>query len=66
MDANGRCTEGLQSNFFAVVRREGKDVLLTAPDEMVLAGTVRKVVLASALRAVVLAWKSTAILGIAR
>lgn len=41
-DESGDVAEGLQTNFFAV-RSDG--VLLTAPDDMVLAGTVRKVVL---------------------
>lgn len=41
-DADGSVSEGLQTNFFAV---SADGVLLTAPDERVLAGTVRKVVL---------------------
>lgn len=41
-DADGRVTEGLQTNFFAVA---ADGTVLTAPDERVLAGTVRKVVL---------------------
>lgn len=41
-DAEGRVTEGLQTNFFAV---DKDGALLTAPDERVLSGTVRKVVL---------------------
>jgi len=41
-DSKGMVTEGLQTNFFAI-SKDG--TLLTAPDERVLAGTVRKVVL---------------------
>lgn len=41
-DATGQITEGLQTNFFALTK-DGS--LLTAPDEQVLSGTVRKVVL---------------------
>jgi len=41
-DADGGCTEGLQTNFFAVA---ADGTVWTAPDELVLAGTVRKVVL---------------------
>jgi len=41
-DASGHITEGLQTNFFAV-QKDG--TLLTAPDQRVLSGTVRKVVL---------------------
>eukprot|EP00932_Pfiesteria_piscicida_P013520 SRR837773.25095.p1 GENE.SRR837773.25095~~SRR837773.25095.p1 ORF type:complete len:379 (+),score=107.34 SRR837773.25095:3-1139(+) len=41
-DAEFRVTEGLQTNFFAVAE---DGALLTAPDELVLAGTVRKIVL---------------------
>merc|ERR1711862_35621 len=43
-DADGGVTEGLQTNFFAA--QDG--ALFTAPDERVLAGTVRKVVLEAA------------------
>mmetsp|Transcript_108110 Transcript_108110/g.207792 ORF Transcript_108110/g.207792 Transcript_108110/m.207792 type:complete len:375 (-) Transcript_108110:73-1197(-) len=46
-DADGSVSEGLQTNFFAV---SADGVLLTAPDERVLAGTVRKVVLEVAKR----------------
>jgi branched-subunit amino acid aminotransferase/4-amino-4-deoxychorismate lyase len=41
-DEKGCVTEGLQTNFFAV---SADGTVLTAPDELVLAGTVRKVVL---------------------
>lgn len=41
-DEDGFVTEGLQSNFFAVT---ADGVVMTAPSEKVLAGTVRKVVL---------------------
>lgn len=41
-DGDGSVSEGLQTNFFAV---SPDGALLTAPDERVLAGTVRKVVL---------------------
>ncbi|CAE8605599.1 unnamed protein product [Polarella glacialis] len=41
-DENGHITEGLQTNFFAVT---ADGVLITAPAEKVLSGTVRKVVL---------------------
>lgn len=40
-DDSGRISEGLQTNFFAEI----DGVLLTAPDDCVLSGTVRKVVL---------------------
>lgn len=46
-DSSGNCTEGLQTNFFAFAP---DGALLTAPDERVLAGTVRKVVLEVARR----------------
>merc|ERR1711971_782961 len=42
LDCEGHVTEGLQTNFFAV-SKDGH--LLTAPDEDVLLGTVRKLVL---------------------
>lgn len=48
IDEDGALTEGLQSNFFAVT---ADGTLLTAPDERVLAGTVRKVALQVALAA---------------
>lgn len=41
-DDDGSITEGLQTNFFAV---DAGGALLTAPNERVLSGTVRKVVL---------------------
>jgi len=41
-DRDGRVTEGLQTNFFVVT---GDGTVLTAPEERVLPGTVRKVVL---------------------
>jgi len=41
-DVDGQVTEGLQTNFFAIAP---DGAVLTAPDERVLAGTVRKVVL---------------------
>jgi branched-subunit amino acid aminotransferase/4-amino-4-deoxychorismate lyase len=41
-DESGFITEGLQTNFFAVT---ADGAILTAPDERVLAGTVRQVVL---------------------
>lgn len=40
-DSECRATEGLQTNFFAVA---ADGTLLTAPDELVLSGTVRKIV----------------------
>jgi len=46
-DSSGAVTEGLQTNFFAVTK---DGAVLTAPDELVLAGTVRKVVLEVAQR----------------
>merc|ERR1740117_1807730 len=42
-DDEFRVTEGLQTNFFAVSAIDG--AVLTAPDDKVLAGTVRKVAL---------------------
>lgn len=41
-DENGYITEGLQTNFFAV---SSDGTVFTAPDSLVLAGTVRKVVI---------------------
>jgi len=41
-DADGHISEGLQTNFFAIT---ADGALATAPDELVLSGTVRKVVL---------------------
>lgn len=43
----GRVTEGLQTNFFAV---DSEHRIWTAPENLVLAGTVRKVVLEAARR----------------
>jgi len=41
-DSDGHISEGLQTNFFAI---SADGSLITAPDELVLGGTVRKVVL---------------------
>jgi branched-subunit amino acid aminotransferase/4-amino-4-deoxychorismate lyase len=42
---NDRIYEGLSSNFFAVRREEGKFVVETAPDDVILPGTIRKAVI---------------------
>ena len=42
---NNRVYEGLSSNFFAVHRQEGKFVAETAPDDVILPGTIRKAII---------------------
>ncbi|CEM29767.1 unnamed protein product [Vitrella brassicaformis CCMP3155] len=43
-DEHGHISEGLSSNFFAIRRSPEGLVIETAPEDMVLAGTVRKVI----------------------